>query len=139
MIKANVLRLLTVLTRHYQNPEINKELIAKKKDEMKRLQESFNYIKDHFTEKITLEDAANASFMSPTYFSYFFKKVTNEKFQDYLAKMRIKKAEELLKNTNLGVVDIASQCGFNNMSNFYRLFQKYNGTRPRKKAAEEKA
>lgn len=139
MIKANVLRLLTVLTRHYQNPEINKQLIAKKKDEMKRLQESFHYIKDHFTEKITLEDAANASFMSPTYFSYFFKKVTNEKFQDYLAKMRIKKAEELLKNTNLGVVDIASQCGFNNMSNFYRLFQKYNGTRPRKKAAEEKA
>ena len=73
------------------------------------------------------------------YFSYFFKKVTNEKFQDYFAKMRIKKAKELLKNTNLGVVDIASQCGFNNMSNFYRLFQKYNGTRPRKKAAEEKA
>ena len=65
-----------------------------------------------------------------TDFSQYFKKVTGQNFSDYLNGLRIKKAQDMLHDTNSSVIDVAMACGFRNMSNFYRMYKKYTGTTP---------
>lgn len=128
MIKAQVLRILTLLIRHYQKdvPEKkNGPRLGEKKKSMKRIEEALYYINSHFTEKVTLEEAASIACMSPNYFSSYFKKVFHYGFSEYVTKLRLKKVEEMEQTTDLTMSEIAAACGFSNMSNFYRLHKKY--------------
>lgn len=106
MIKANILRILTMLIRAYQDESKSGEMLKEKKNSMKRLEQAFRYINSHFCEKITLEEAAGAAFMSPSYFSTYFRKVTNISFSEYVTRLRISHARELLK-TQTGVLPIS--------------------------------
>ncbi len=133
MIKANVLRILTLLLRYSQDDSKPSEELIQKKQEMKRLQDAFDFISMNFCEKLTLNDVAESVHMSPNYFSSYFRRVTNIGFSDYLVELRLKKAKELMKNTKLNSKEIAIRCGFHNMSNFYRLFKKNTGISPRDK------
>ena len=130
MIKANILKILTLLIRHSQNSPKPDRLLSRKVLEMKRLSNVFDYINQHYTERLTLSEAAEMAYMSPNYFSQYFKKVTGQTFSDYLSGLRIKKAQELLKNSDKNVIDVAMACGFRNMSNFYRMYKKHTGTTP---------
>ncbi len=128
MIKSQVLRILTLLIRHYQRCETEKQeemLLCDKDKSMKRIETALYYINSHFTEKISLEEAAAAACMSPTYFSAYFKSVTHYGFSEYVTRLRLKKVKELEQNTDLSIFQIAMDCGFSNMSNFYRLNKKY--------------
>lgn len=100
MIKANVLRILTMLIRAYQDKSKSGEMLREKKNAMKRLEQAFNYIDDHYCEKITLEEVASSVYMSSNYFSSYFRKVTNISFSDYVTRMRINHARELLRETD---------------------------------------
>ena len=82
-------------------------------------------------EKITLEEVASSVYMSSNYFSSYFRKVTNISFSDYVTRMRINHARELLRETDKNVTEIAMECGFNNISNFYRLYKKHVGKPPK--------
>ncbi len=101
-------------------------MLREKKNAMKRLEQAFTYINAHYCEKITLEEVAASVYMSSNYFSSYFRKVTNISFSDYVTRMRINHARELLRETDKNVTEIAMECGFNNISNFYRL-QKTRG------------
>jgi Bacterial regulatory helix-turn-helix proteins, AraC family. len=68
--------------------------------------------------------------MSPNYFSTIFKQTLGISFSEYLARLRISKAISLIHDTDRTLVDIAADCGFNSMSNFYRAYQKYHGGNP---------
>lgn len=128
MIKAQVLRLLTLLIRHYQNDGSagdDHQRLSQKKKQMQRLEAAFYYINAHYTEKITLKDVAAVACLSPNYFSTCFRKALGFGFEEYLTKMRLKKAEEMKKTTGLSVMEIAGRCGFCNMSNYYHLKKKY--------------
>ncbi len=92
---------------------------------MRRIEEALYYINSHFTEKISLEEAASAACMSPNYFSSYFKKVSHYGFSEYVTKLRLEKVKEMEKTTDLTMYEIAMACGFSNMSNFYRLYKKY--------------
>ena len=131
MIKANVLRILTMLIRTFQDKTKSGEMLKEKKNAMKRLEQAFAYIDTHYCEKITLEDVAASVYMSSNYFSSYFRKVTNISFSDYVTRMRINHARELLREGRLNVTDIAMECGFNNISNFYRLYKKHVGKTPK--------
>lgn len=130
MIKANVLRILTVLIRAYQDESKSGEMLKEKKNAMKRLEQAFAYIDSHYCEKITLDEVAASAFMSSNYFSSYFRKVTNISFSDYVTRLRIMHARELLRDTDKSVTEIALACGFNNISNFYRLYKKHIGKPP---------
>lgn len=128
MIKAQVLRILTLLIRHYQKYGTGKNeamLLSDKNRSMKRIETALYYINSHFTEKLSLETVAAVACMSPAYFSTYFKSVTHYGFSEYVTKLRLKKAKELEKTTDLNMFQIAMDCGFSNMSNFYRLNKKY--------------
>ncbi|MDO5424726.1 MAG: AraC family transcriptional regulator [Eubacteriales bacterium] len=130
MIKANVLRLLTILMRHYQKGELQKESLSVRKKQMKRLEKAFTYIKENYDKKVTLEEAATLAYMSPNYFSAYFKKVTGKNLREYVVEQRVKKAAELLQNSSLSLQEVEQECGFTNTSNFYRLFKKHMGISP---------
>lgn len=131
MIKADVLRILTILIRAYQDESKSDEMLKEKKAAMKRLEKAFTYIENHYCQKITLDEVAAAVYMSPSYFSSYFRKMTDVGFSEYVTRLRIKQARELLKDPRRSVTDIAMECGFNNISNFYRLYKKYVGKSPR--------
>ena len=131
MIKANILRILTMLIRACQGESKSEEMLKEKKNAMKRLERALEYIDKHFCDKISLEEAAGAAFMSPSYFSTYFRKVTDISFSEYVTRLRIAHARELLKTTDRSVTDVAMECGFNNTSNFYRLYKRHTGHSPR--------
>lgn len=133
MIKSNVLRILTMLIRAYQDETKSDEMLKEKKNAMKRLEQAVAYMEEHYCEKITLDEVAAAAYMSSNYFSSYFRKVMNVSFSEYVTRLRIFHARELLRTTDRGVTEIAMECGFNNLSNFYRLYKKYVGKPPREK------
>lgn len=135
MIKANILRILTILIRAYQDDSKSGEMLKEKKNAMKRLEQAFSYIDAHYSEKITLDEVAAAAFMSSTYFSSYFRKVTNISFSEYVTRLRISHARELLRDKEKSVTEIALECGFHNISNFYKMYKKYVGKPPREDKA----
>ena len=130
MIKANVLRILTMLIRAYQDETKSGEMLKEKKNAMKRLEQAFTYINDHYCEKITLEEVAASVYMCSNYFSSYFRRVANISFSDYVTRLRVNRAREMLRENGSNVTEIAMECGFNNISNFYRLYKKHMGKTP---------
>ncbi len=89
-----------------------------------------NYINENLTSDISLSDIAKTANMSRTYFSNLFKKLNGISPWDYITIKRIEKSIELLKSCDLTVLEIATNCGFNNTANFNRAFKKVTGKVP---------
>lgn len=87
------------------------------------------YIRNHLSEPLSLEDVAGEVYLAPTYFSGYFKTKTGSNFKDYLLKLRIERAIELLRR-NLKVQDIALQCGYSDVKHFCKVFKKSTGVTP---------
>ncbi len=130
MMKSYVLRILTMLTRHYKNSPRAIQGSVEKNEKMERLADVLQLIAQNYDRKITLEEAAKTACMSNSYFSGFFKKTMGENFSSYLIRFRIYKADELLKDADYNVIEAATACGFNNISNFYRTYKRVMGTTP---------
>lgn len=94
------------------------------------LKPAIEYINENFDKKIILDDMANMCFITPGYFSKIFYKETGEKFSDYLTRLKIEKAKELLKTTNKTIQEIAIEVGFNDAGYFTRRFKSYEGIAP---------
>lgn len=126
MIKAELLSLLTLLSRHFgeksESGEIRRHLM--------KLQPVFQYIEAHYSEAVTLSECAALVNFTPQYFSSYFHDTTGMKFIDYLISVRIHHTAELLKTSSMTIVEIAYQCGFNNIGNFNTLFKKQIGKTP---------
>ena len=90
------------------------------------------YIDRHFAEDLTIDALAQLIPLSKSYFMYCFKRITGTSIVTYITQIRIKKACEMLLNTNKQVVQIAMECGFDNLSNFNRQFKKNAGCSPLK-------
>lgn len=90
------------------------------------------YMKAHYSEKITVEHMAKAVSLSPSQFSRQFKRQTGVPPYEYLLSLRLSKAKELLKTTELPVHEIAYQCGFGGESSFISFFKKQEGIPPLK-------
>lgn len=88
------------------------------------------YIQDHYSHDLHLEHMAEQLDTSAKYFSNYFKKTFGINFVEYLNKVRLAKASELLKNTELSVADIGERTGYQNSSTFTSTFKKYYGISP---------
>ena len=99
-------------------------------NENKRLKTIFNYIRDHFMERIVLEEISDQVFMTPQSFCRFFKNSTSKTFTTFLNEYRINHATKLLSETDADIKTICYESGFNNFSNFYRNFKKITKMTP---------
>ena len=90
-----------------------------------------SYMKEHYTEKITLQDLAGLIHMSENYFCSYFKAYTGVTPFTQLNNIRIKKAAALLLKSDDSVLNIAESCGFENVSFFIRKFKEIMGCTPK--------
>lgn len=88
------------------------------------------YMEEHYSENLTLEVLAQEIHMNPYYFSSFFKKNSGENFKDYLNKVRMRHAMNLLVSTDLKTYEIADRVGFRDARSFSELFQRMYGETP---------
>jgi YesN/AraC family two-component response regulator len=138
--------------KHTQNPvdhlfidvfnKFIKQKAAKKKtpDWVKELKE---IIQDQIDTNLSLTDISKSLDIHPSYLSREFSRhFDNLSFGEYIRKLRIEKAVELMKTTKYSLTEIAYLTGFSDQSHFTRIFKQHNGKNPsayRKEAAKSKA
>lgn len=88
------------------------------------------YIKENYQDKIYITDLAGQVNLNEQYFCRLFKKAIGCSPIEYLNEYRIKQAKRLLEETNLPVMEVCLECGYNNLGNFLREFRKYTETTP---------
>lgn len=88
------------------------------------------YLKVNYSLNLSLGWAAEFVHMNECYLSHIFKKETGKSLIEYLTDLRIKKAVELLKSTDLTSYEIAVKVGYENINYFGRIFKRYMGVSP---------
>ena len=78
------------------------------------------------------ELAENVFFLNPTYLSHMFAEKTGISFSTYIRKVRIEKAKQFLSDDRYSITEIASLSGYNDTSQFIRVFRQELGTTPKK-------
>ena len=94
------------------------------------IQAAVDYINEHYSEKITLDDVSRHIYLNRTYASQLFKKHMNVNFADYLEIVRINKAKEFLLDTSMQIAEIALKVGYSNQSYFTKVFKRNTGMSP---------
>ncbi len=93
---------------------------------------AMQYIREHYRDKISLEETAAHVNLSPSYLSKVFKKELDLNFNTYLNQVRVEKSKNYLLNSDVPLIDIAGMCGFEDQSYFSKVFKKFTGTSPGK-------
>lgn len=97
----------------------------------RKLQTAIDYIQANLDNKVSLDDFAQITNISPYYFCRLFKKSTGITPYQYLIKCRIEKSKILLQQEKLSITDIALEVGFSNQSHFTKHFKRLIGTTPK--------
>lgn len=88
------------------------------------------YIEEHLSEGIGLEDVAGHVYLNPAYFSRFFKQHTEMTMTEYLVNKRMQLAEELIKTHKYKIHEISERCGYRSSKYFTKVFKQYTGYTP---------
>lgn len=114
-------RLLSLAARIHKIRETNGSKI---------IQEARLYIENRYTNDISLESTANELGISPHYLSKLFKKETKVNFIDYLTRLRLTKAKELMKEGGKSIKEICYMVGYTDPNYFSRIFKKHTDHSP---------
>ena len=151
-INDEVIRLFELIEREYNSQDpfaftmlkcyvqqlyviIARSQLTSKVDEVTNNSVSYvlNYINEHYSERITLENMAKACAVSISHLSKTFKAETGLGFADYLSTLRLEKAEAMLREReDMSVTEIAFSCGFNDSNYFSDRFKREFGISPLK-------
>jgi len=99
-------------------------------ESLARINAVVSYISEHCTEPLALADVCRRFRMTESRFSRFFRRATGNTFTDFVNRMRISKACQLLMDTDRYVTNICYDVGFNNVANFNRRFLEIKGMTP---------
>jgi len=88
------------------------------------------YIDENYNKDLTLDVISSHFGLNPSYFSRMFKKAVGSVYTEYLNFVRICKAEKLLKETDMGILDVALEVGFSSVSYFNRVFKRVRNCTP---------
>lgn len=140
--EASDYRALTDLFRSSMDELYSQMAGQVRKNEHKDIHIITAYIADHYRENLTLEVLAKHIHMNSFYFSSYFKKQVGQNFKDYLNRVRMEHAMELLLSTDKRSYEIADAVGFRDYRYFNEVFSRYYGKTPaayRKAFLAEKA
>lgn len=95
------------------------------------IERAVQYMQENFTDSsMSVQTVAEYLGISGNYFSELFNVQMRESFTVWLNRLRVEKAQELLRATDISIRDIGFKCGFNTVQHFNRMFKKYNGVTP---------
>ncbi|MGK0188694.1 MAG: AraC-like DNA-binding protein [Verrucomicrobiales bacterium] len=123
---------LVDLFAHQLEDHINRLVLMRQKDEPASIAKTKRFILENFTENLTLSQVASQSGVSRFYLCKCFKKATGTTLTEFIGRLRIEKAKQLLLNSLQSVSEIALDVGFNSLSQFNRMFVRYVGECPTK-------
>lgn len=129
MIKALVLQLMSYFLRYYKSKNINPNQDIYKENYTK-IEKAIEYMQENYNQPLHIEQLAKICSLSKSHFCFTFKSTMGLTPLDYLTKLRIHKAMELLSNSNLSVTEIAFEVGFNSVTSFNISFKKWTGITP---------
>lgn len=125
-IKSALLRILAVLSAGALFTSAGKN-IDKRVEDIKTV---LTYIRENYKEKIRICDLAGLINRNEQYFCRFFKKAIGRSPIEYVNEYRIRQARRLLDQTDLSVMEVCLECGYNNLGNFLREFRRHTDTTP---------
>jgi ligand-binding sensor protein/AraC-like DNA-binding protein len=125
------------LLNHNTNMDFNDVRIISQNKENKMLYKNniilrpaLEYIQINYSRAITLDEMASLCNISTSYFSKLFKKALGDKFANYINKVRVKRAKELLETTDMPILNISLDLGFEDCGYFIKVFKKLEGVTP---------
>ena len=125
----SMVKLLAIFADHL-SMVTNQIMVQDQNSESPMIKKAVQYIQDHYADDLSLEQVAKAANMSSFYFCKMFKKEIGLNFTDYVSRIRIEKAKNLLLNPNLRISEIAYEVGFQSLTHFNRVFKKVVGCSP---------
>lgn len=129
-VKVKLLGIFVLLTRHFGYTHNEKHTYTAHKPALVMIQTVIEYIHANYSKDLNLEMLANEVNLSSAYLSTLFSKYNGISLWTYLCKTRVGHALEELKSSDKTILEIATSCGFNNPSNFNRIFKKITGVTP---------
>ncbi|MFA5210749.1 MAG: AraC family transcriptional regulator, partial [Proteiniphilum sp.] len=131
-----VIKLLTILyelslCNNYRTLASSSFAHIEDNSDSRRVRKIYDYINDHYREEIRLEDLSHIVGMTQAALSRFFKLRTGKTVSDHIIDIRLGNATRLLVDTTNSIGEICYDCGFNNLSNFNRIFKKRKGCSPK--------
>ena len=127
-VKGHLLCLLSELFRSEVAEEAGRRTVG----HAECISPALQYVSDHYTSEISLDDLAGACCMNRSYFCRRFREITGRTAISYVNEYRLTKARGLLMTGDLSVSDVALECGFSDSNYFTRIFSKYYGMSPSK-------
>jgi AraC-like DNA-binding protein len=125
----SVVKLLTIFAQHLSMIS-NQILVQEQNAELPVVTKAKEFIRQNQGENLSLGQVAKAVNTSSFYFCKLFKKTTGLNFTNYVSRVRIEKAKNLLLNPNLRISEIAFEVGFQSLTHFNRVFKKIIGQAP---------
>lgn len=127
LIKAMLIELFVYLARWYEESMVKPGAMNRGK---RVIDHVCLYIRKHYALKLTLQQLCRLCDMSRSAFTANFKERTGMTFIEYRNSVRMNAAKELLETTNMAVISIAQEIGFDDVSNFEKTFKRSEGTSP---------
>ncbi|MFN3489308.1 MAG: helix-turn-helix domain-containing protein, partial [Emticicia sp.] len=98
--------------------------------ENERMRKVLEFTLDNFQNEVSINDVADLASLTVPSFCRYFKTRTRKTYVDYLHEIRVSHARKLLIDNQLSISQIGLECGFQNLSNFHRIFKKQVGVTP---------
>ena len=109
------------------------EILNQKFDDFKnkqKMKQAIEYIRENYNKELNMAVVSNYISMNYSLFSFAFKQYTGTNFVNYLKEIRIKKAKELLESTDLKIIEISCEVGYENEKHFMKTFKAVCGVSP---------
>lgn len=111
--------------------EVCRKVSSKKEEQSESvISKAKAYIDQNFSKELSLDEVSRSVNISPYYFSKLFKEESGENFIEYLTRVRIRHAKELLKNPSLSIKEICVMSGYSDPNYFSRIFKKQEDVTP---------
>lgn len=130
-VKNYLMEILLLIVKYFGRFSSDIGSYMKRRVDIKRLEKVFAYLHVHYNEPITLDSVAKIACMSKCYFCRFFKRVTGKTLTDFIRRLRVDRAKELLLKGDLDITRISYETGFGSQSYFDYIFRKYMKISPR--------
>lgn len=133
MLKAHLIQMLLLIIREITEEEITeqKSYNFESYNKSYAVKKIINYLSENYESKISLDKIARNMYLSPVYISKIFKEETGESPINFLIKIRLEKAKDILLSASNGSIKhIANSVGYDDVYHFSKLFKKYYGISP---------
>ena len=121
-----------------QSSSTRRELVGARLQDF-YIQEAVNFMEHNYQRELTVEEIADVCKLNRSYFSKLFRENMGCPPQEFLIRLRLSKAAELMQTTKSSIGDISAACGYPNQLHFSRAFKKRYGVSPREWRIQNKA